>query len=104
MPQHDHGIVDGFVTCSKAPELQAFGLELSQVLGGRRQGRQCAHSALDSKVVAMLEGGVGGGRGSPPRRTHSTRVAQLRGTTAADIGVKCLRAPRKLHRHQESSM
>ena len=64
MPQNDHGTADGFLTCTRAPRLQAFCLGPCQGLGGRREGGQCAHSALDAKVVAMLE-----------MWTHSTRMA-----------------------------
>ena len=56
MPQNDHGTADGF--SDLAPGHQDFKPSVwgpCQGLGGRREGGQCAHSALDAKVVAMLE-------------------------------------------------
>ena len=41
---------------------------------GRREGRHCAHSALDAKVVAMLEGGEDAGH-LHVGWMHSTRMA-----------------------------
>ena len=49
-----------------------------QGLGGRREGGECAHSALDAQVVAILEGGGGGGQDAGHLHvgwTHSTRMA-----------------------------
>ena len=37
-------------------ELQTFCLVPFEGLGGRREGGQCAHSALDAKVISILEG------------------------------------------------
>ena len=48
-----------------------------QGLGGRREGGQCAHSALDAQVVAILEGGGGGGQDAGHLHvgwTHSARM------------------------------
>ena len=83
MPQHDHGTVDGFLTW--APRLQAFCLGPCQGIGERREGGQSAHSALDAKVFADLEGGLGGGQDAGHLHvgwTHSTRMA----ATSVDQG------------------
>ena len=63
MPQHDHGTADDFLTCTRAHRLQAFCLEPCQVIWGRfRRTVLPPHSALDAKVVPILEGGVEGGQ------------------------------------------
>ena len=60
------------------PELQTFCLVPSQGLGGRREGGQCAHTALDAQVVAILQGGGEGGQDAGHLHvgwTHRTRMA-----------------------------